>query len=359
MRGSLVFGLSYHRTTNLTSALKFEGFNINNSLIEDLLTTDIPYDLYLADEANNSIFFGNLNQSGSILSSGNIGNWTFSGAVEAARGFFIGANLNIITGSYNSSNDYFEDDTRNIYQGQTEPTDPETVDFQTFNLNRIIDWDLSGWDAKVGFLYQLERFARFGVTVQFPKSFNIKERFDVSGYSQFGTGLQIDLDSDFYSDEVEYDISTPFSFTGAASANLAGLILSAEAALIDYSQIEFSGAGDGLSSSYIDNVNRRIKDELTAVLNYNVGLEYTIPRVGIRLRGGFIYNPSAFKDDPSDYDRKYATAGIGYLAQETIGMDLGYAYGWWNTFGSNYQGSPLTTQEINVNNFVFTLTYRF
>jgi long-subunit fatty acid transport protein len=361
MRGSLVFGLSYHRTTNLTTALSFDAFNTGTtSMIQDLATySDIPFDLYLSDEGNNTIFNGRLNQSGSILSSGNIGNWTFSGAVEAARGFFIGANLNIVTGSYNSTNDYFEEDLNNIYQGITEPTDPETADFRTFNLNRIIDWDLSGWDAKVGFLYQLDRFARFGATIQFPKNFTIKEQFDVSGYSEFGTGLRLTLDSDYYSDEVEYDISTPFSFTGAFSFNIAGLIVSAEGTLIDYSQMEFSGEGKGLSREYISRINRDIKDDLTAVLNYNVGLEYTLPAVGLRLRGGFIYHPSAFKEDPSQYDRKYLTGGIGYLAQETIGIDFGYAYGWWETFGTSYAGASRLNQEINVNNFVFTLTYRF
>jgi long-subunit fatty acid transport protein len=360
MRGSLVFGLSYHRLNNLTSALSFEGFNPNNTMIEDLnIYSDIPYDLFLADTAFNTIFNGNLNQRGSILSSGNVGNWTFSGAIEAARGFFVGANLNIITGSYNFSNEYFEEDSRNFYQGITDPSDPETADFRTFNLNRIINWDISGWDTKVGFLYQLDRTARFGATIQFPKSFTIKEQFDLSGYSEFGTGLRVDLDQAFYSDEVEYKIITPFAFTGAFSVNFSGLIFSAEGTLTDYTEAEFSGEGRGLSREYINRQNREIKDNLRAVLNYNVGLEYTIPAVGVRLRGGFIMQPSAFKNDPSEYDRKYVTGGIGFLAQETIGIDLGYAYGWWETFGTNYAGSPRTNQEINVNNFVFTLTYRF
>jgi len=361
LRGSLVFGLSYHRSSNLTRALKFDAFNPGgNSKIQDLLSTDIPFDLYLADVDNNSIFNGQLNQSGNVLSSGSIGNWTFSGAIEAARNFFIGANLNIITGGYESSSDYFEDDTRGVYQGITEPTDSATRDFQTFYLNNIIDWDLSGWDAKVGFLYQMERFARLGITVQFPKSFNINEKFDVSGYSIFGTGFQPELDPAVYSDEVEYDIITPFMFTAGFSLNYAGLIFSAEGTLINYAETEFSGEGNGLSKSYIDQVNREIRDLLTSAINYNLGLEYTVPRVGLRLRGGFITQPSAFQDDPSEFDRKYLTGGIGYLADETIGIDLAYAYGWWNDFSDNYgQDVSRVMQEITVDNFVFTITYRF
>ena len=64
-QGSLVFGISYHTGKDLTGALKFDGFNNgNNSMIQNLLTTNIPYDLYLTDTLNNTPINGNLNQSG-------------------------------------------------------------------------------------------------------------------------------------------------------------------------------------------------------------------------------------------------------------------------------------------------------
>ncbi|MBL1155983.1 MAG: hypothetical protein D8M51_13785, partial [Ignavibacteriae bacterium] len=64
-RGSLVFGLSYHNSKDLTSVVKFNGFNSGtNSKIQSLLGTDIPFDLYLTDVNNNTIINGNLNQSG-------------------------------------------------------------------------------------------------------------------------------------------------------------------------------------------------------------------------------------------------------------------------------------------------------
>ncbi len=109
------------------------------------------------------------------------------------KNLFIGANLNIISGNFTSNNDYYEDDTKNLYQGRTDPTDSTTLDFMTFHLNRILDWDISGWDAKFGFLYQLENNARFGLTVQFPKTYDIKEKFTVNGSSEFGSGFTYDL----------------------------------------------------------------------------------------------------------------------------------------------------------------------
>ena len=220
-------------------------------------------------------------------------------------------------------------------------------------------WDLGGWDAKLGFLYQLEDVARFGATVQFPKTFTVDEEFIVSGSSEFGTGQVYNLSTQDYSDKVSYDIITPFELTGAVAVNLKGLIVSAEATFMDYSQLEFSNP-EGLGSSYIADVNKEIKSLLTTAFNYNLGLEYTVPTIGLRIRGGFINQSSAFKDDPSDFDHKYITGGLGYLANGVIGIDVAYAYGWWKDIGDNYGSNVSRTfQDVKYHTVMLTTTYRF
>ncbi len=365
-QGSLVFGVSYYTTSDLTGALKFSGLNTaNNSMIQNLLSSNspydynIPYDLFLTDTAYMTPINGGLNQSGSILSSGSVNNWAFTGAIEVYKNLFVGLDLNIINGTYTSNNDYYEDDTQNLYQGETNPGDPTTMDFQTFYLNRILDWNIKGWDAKVGVLYQFNDNARFGVTVQFPKFHTIKEQFTVNGSSEFGSGSSYSLDPSYYSSNVKYDIVTPFELAGGFSVNLRGLVLSGEATLIDYSQTEFRNP-DGLSAQYIASINKNIKDLLRAVVNFNAGLEYTIPEVGLRLRGGFIYQPSPYQGDPTEYDRKYFTAGIGFLADQTVGIDIGYAHGWWKNFGDNYgYNVSRTLQDISTDRIMIDMTYRF
>src|SRR5690606_20889727 len=200
--------------------------------------------------------------------------------------------------------------------------------------------------------------ARFGITVQFPKSFSIKEKFEVDGSSTFADRV-VYLDRDQYADKVQYDIISPFELGAGFSVNLMGLIVSAEGTLIDYTQIEFDDP-EGLSEQYIAGINKNIKDNLTTVLNYNLGVEYTIPNIGLRLRGGFFVQPSAYKDDPADFDKKYLTAGIGFLTEGTIGIDLGFAHGWWKDIGDNY-GSNIsrTFQDIRFNKVILTTTYRF
>ncbi len=361
-RGSLVFGLAYHTTKDFTGAVKFNGFNSGNtSLIQSLLAgpypSDIPYQLYLADSSNQTSVNGKLNQSGTILNSGAVKNWTFSGAIEAYKNLFVGLNLNIITGSYTSNNNYYEDDTRGFY-GRIDPTDTYHSDFQTFNLNRVLNWDLSGWDAKLGVLYQMRDVARFGFTVQFPKSYDIKEKFTVNGYSDF-SNERVSLNSSDYSDEVEYNITTPFELGAGLSFNLKGLIVSLQGTLLDYSQMKFEDVA-GLGTTLVEQLNQDIKDQLTAVLNYNLGLEYTFPVIGLRLRAGYMAQPSPYRGDPSSYDHQYVTGGIGFLADETVGLDLGVAHGWWKNYGDNYDTNVSTTyQDVSVNKVILTATYRF
>ncbi len=361
-RGSLVFGVSYHTTKDFTGAVKFNGFNSGHtSLVQSLLAgpypSDIPYQLFLADSSNQTLLNGKLNQSGTILNSGAIKNWTFSGAIEAYKNLFVGLNLNIITGSYTSNNDYYEDDTRGSY-GRVDPTDPYHNDFKTFNLNRVLNWDLSGWDAKLGVLYQMRDIARFGFTVQFPKSYDIKEKFTVNGYSDFANE-RVTLPSSDYSDQVEYNITTPFELGAGLSFNLKGLIVSLQGTLLDYSQMKFEDV-NGLGTTLVEQLNQDIKDQLTAVLNYNFGLEYTFPVIGLRLRAGYMAQPSPYRGDPTEYDHQYVTGGIGFLADETIGLDLGVAHGWWKDFGDNYDTNVSRTyQDISDNTVILTATYRF
>lgn len=360
LRGSLVFGLSYHTVKDLTGAIKFDAFNSgNNSLIQDLLDTDIPFDLYLTDVNNNTPISGNLNQSGSILNSGRINNWTFSGAIEVYKNLYLGANLNVISGTFKSVNDYYEDDSQNIYQNVIATDEPQSEDFRTFYLNKILDWDISGWDAKFGFLYQFENYARFGLTVQFPKTFDINEKFLVDGWTEFGTGFSPTLDRDYYSDKVEYRIITPIELGAGFSYNFKGLIFSAQGTIIDYSQIEFKDQ-NGLSEQYVESINKDIKNELRSTINYNFGIEYSIPYTGLRLRGGYLVQPSPYQDDASEFDRKYATAGLGFLTDGTVGIDIAYAHGWWKDFGDNYGSNVSRTfQDVTNNQFIITGTYRF
>ncbi len=361
MRGSLVFALGYNQTHNFTSALKFDGYNSGNtSMIQTLLNTDIPYYLYLTDSLGATIINGKLNQSGKILQSGSLDNWSFAGAVEVYKNLFVGGTLNLTSGEYDYSRDYYEDDTKGIYDNvELSPGDPFTKDLRTFYLNSILKWEVSGWDFKLGMLYQLDKTARFGASIQFPKSFTVKEKFAVDAMSEFGDGTKKYIEPEDFEDKVEYDIVSPFELSAGGSVSLYGLILSAEATMIDYTQTEFENPV-GLTEQFISGLNSDIKDNLRSITNYNLGAEYTFPNIGLRLRGGYFVQPSPYQNDPKDYDKKYLTGGIGFLIDKTISIDLAYTKGYWNEIGDNY-GSNVsrTAQDISANKMQISFSYRF
>lgn len=359
-RGSLVFSFGYNKLKLFNKAVKFDAFNSTNTSMIQFLTSmndDIAYNLgvsYETDAGDQTVIDGELNQSGTILQDGSINEWSLGGAIEVAKNTFFGASLNIFSGSFTNDREYLEEDTRNLYQGLADPNDIDTEDFLSFYLNDIIDQDLAGWNAKIGFLY-LNEFARFGFAIKFPTRYTITENYFVDGEGEFQYStffLDPPIDSD-----IEYDVQTPYEFSGGVAFDVGELTASADLTLIDYTQMEFT---NGLETSTRSQENKLIKDIFTTVLNYNLGLEYDVPQSGIVLRGGFIYRPSAFKDDPSEYDKKYLTAGIGFQANKLFRFDVGYAYGWWEDFGDNY-GTDVsrTFQENTVNNLLFSVVYNF
>ena len=258
--------------------------------------------------------------------------------------------FDLINGSYKRDRDYFEDDTRNIYGTNLElvPGDNTTRDFQTFYLNDIIEWDLGGWDFKLGFLYNLDDKLKFAGDVKFPGYYNVKESYYILTSSEFGTNNIYDLDPP-YVDEVEYEIRTPYEFSAGASLNLHILTVSGSAKIIDYRQMKFT---EGLGAEYRIERNKEIDDLFRTAVTYNIGAEIKVPLLPIWGRIGAMYIQSPYAEDPSEFDKKYVTAGAGYMFGNMFKIDFAYAYGWWDDFSDNY-GSNVSRvhKEVTVHNY--------
>ncbi len=374
-RGSLVFAIGYNQTKDFNRVMDFYGFNSGNtSMIQNItgvynseepLTNKLglAYEIRTPPPANSYIkdttrVNGMLNQSGTIDHDGGIGKWSFASSFEAAKGFFIGGTFNILTGSYQSNSDYYEDDTRNIYgiNFPLDPTDASTRDFQSFYLNDIIDWNLSGWEAQLGILYNyLDKF-RFGASIKFPSYYNIKENFLVNAESYFGTGTSYSLYPAIDS-PVEYEIRTPYEYSFGASASVAMITLAADMKIMDYTQMEFT---DGFSYDYIVQLQNQINDLMTTAIDYHIGTEIQIPNLPVFGRAGFMYFQSPFVGDPSEFNKKYVTAGAGAVVDNQFVIDFAYTYGWWQDYGDNYGSNVSRTyQDIHVDNMILTLAVIF
>jgi hypothetical protein len=354
--------------------MEFDGFNPGNNSMIQTLTGDyndeipITNDLGLAYEVTDPItndyirdetlINGFLNQSGTIKKQGSIDKWSFASSLEVAKGFYIGGTFNILSGRYKSDSDYWEDDTRNVYGSTLElvPGDVTTRDFQSFNRNDIIDWDLSGWDAQVGILYNWFDKFRFGASLKFPSYYTIKEDYLVNADSYFGTSYGYSLNPAI-NDPIKYKIKTPFEYSFGASGTISNITVTGDIKIMDYTQMEFT---DGFDYAYRAERQAEIDDLFSTAIDYHLGAEVKIPNLPVFGRAGFMYLQSPYADDPSEFDKKYFTVGGGVLVDNMFGIDLAYAYGWWKDFGDNYDVNVSRTyQDINVNNLILNLSARF
>ena len=360
-QGALVFGFGFQRHSNFTTGLAFEGFNPLSSIIQAYAPDNAPYPadvtvaeylkLAYADTVTGrfvSPITDSVTQSGQVLEGGGINYWSLGGAMDVAKDVSVGITLTYASGSYDYNRSYAEADSRNVYQ-----TFP--FDFDRLTIDEYVESDLSGFAAKLGLMFRQSDHLRFGIAVTPPTRYNVEENFGTTAQSSFDNGDIYPVDGPYQTNgSGAYDVITPWVFSAGASFVVHDLLLSADIEYTDWTQLEFADAASSLMA-----MNTTFKTLFRPTANLRGGLEYNLTMIGLRLRGGFIYNPSAFEGDPSSYDRKYATGGLGFLLGESTMLDLGYAHGWWRTYRTNYDGPSRVDEDVKTNSFIATFSYRF
>ncbi len=360
-RGALVFGFGYQRGGNFTTGLSFNGFNPRSSIIQSYAPNDglypadmtLPEYLKLAYADTNtgrydSPIADSVTQSGQVLEGGGINQWSFGGAMDVAKNVSVGVTLTYATGTYKYDRSYRETDSRNVYTRFP-------FDFDQLTLDEFVESDLSGFGAKFGLMYRVPEKFRFGIAVKTPVSYQVSESFGTRASSYFDNGDVYPTNGPYQSDgSNEYDVVTPWVFSAGASVVLEDLLISGDVEYTDWTQLEFADAPASLIA-----LNKTIKKIFRPTAMLRGGLEYNVAAIGLRLRGGFIYSPSPFDGDPSSFDQKSVTGGLGLLLSESTMLDLGYAHGWWRSYRTNYAGPSLVDESVKTNTVVATFSYRF
>lgn len=365
-RGSLVFAFGYNRQSNFTTGVSFEAFNPTSSILQTYNRDGSPvngdpsgvaWELYLADTVRNaqrqriyySPIINRVTQLGKVLEGGGLNNWSVGGAMDIAKNVAVGASVNYSSGTYKYDRTYKEQDNRNIYSSTVAGS---PLQFDQFTQDDMVESDLSGFNAKLGLLYRVPDRFRLGINVKSPSVLQVKETFGSTYKAYFDNGDVVAPDA--ITENGSYDVLTPWVISAGASVILSNLVLAGDVEYTDWSQLEFRNANADVLA-----LNKDMKDLFRGTVNYRAGAEYDITQAGVRIRGGFIYNPSAFKGDPTDFDQKYYTAGLGFLLSESTMIDVAFAHGWWKTYRYNYAGSPRLDESVSTNNFGLTFSYRF
>lgn len=362
-RGSMVLAFGYDRQNSFTGGMSFTGFNPGSSIIQSYarngsyypsdISGNIAYQLYLADIDTVTGRFvspitGKVTQIAKVVESGGLNNWSIAAGVDIAKDLSLGVTATFLSGTYRYDRNYVEED-----RGQNWNTYP--YDFKGLTVDEFIEGDITGGNAKFGLLYRIPDRFRLGIAIKTPTSFTVKETFGTTARSTFDNGDSYPKDRPFETTgSGQYDVLTPWEFSAGASVMLRDLLLSADVDFSDWTQLKFENANADVLAQ-----NKEMKTLFRAVVNYRAGIEYDFVRQGIRLRGGFMLFGSPYANDPSSFDQKYLTGGLGFLLGPSTMLDVSYARGWWETFRTNYDSSSRTDEKITTNTVMATLSYRF
>ncbi|MGH2567843.1 MAG: OmpP1/FadL family transporter [Bacteroidota bacterium] len=377
VRGSLTFALGFGRVADYTTTASYDGFNPSSSIIEALtpfvnvrslssserqrlLDENIPFQIFLADTANGVLFpvvYDSVQQRGTVEEGGGLNNWSLGGAIDIARNLSVGLSLNILSGSYRYEREYRELDLRNVYTYQN-----RYDAFHRFSYVSTVNSDISGFNALFGIMFRKPGLFKIGATVRTPTVYEITENFSDEGESEFDptSGGQVDIFNKTIAGSTRYEVKTPPILSVGGSLQISDwLVLAGDAEYTDWTQMEFTTNNADLQAE-----NRLIKRIFEPTTNLRGGAEVTLWNFGVILRGGVVWNPSPYKDDPPEYDQLHYTGGVGLRLDEHVSLNTAFAYGTWTTIRDNYyvQGllNPSRTQEaVTSSNVNVTLSYRF
>ncbi len=328
LRGSLVFAFGFQRVKSYDSNFDFRSFNSS------------PDD--------------GVAQSWREIADGSLDVWTLSGGVDVSPNVSLGLGINFWDGGSDFGSTFLEEDLDDIYT------------FDEFRVVGNINSNISGFNVKLGSLFRVNPLFRVGATISTPVKLKVKEDFSTDVELIEDGGL-LNTDESFIDEGfTEYKIQSPWTFSGGASLHLLNFVLSGDLEYNDWSQIKYNTdppftdeAGNPLTQG---EANETIREQYRATTRIRLGAELNLPRTGLSLRAGYFRDPSIFENVDSDEDKQFISAGLGFLMDKQVRVDVAYVRGFWKTVNS---GLPQTddigsfAEDIEVDKLFVSFAFRF
>jgi long-subunit fatty acid transport protein len=357
-RGSLVFAGGYQRLANFNNAMTVNTFNPFSSIQRSLYDTEAAWDLawQLGLEDTSAITYQrdqgkgwmgipvskNVQQVVEATETGGLNQWSFGGSIEVAPKLLVGVAANILSGSYTYERTFTETDVTNAYSGSIYGVENRTyTDFQSATISDLLEQDLSGWNLKLGLLYNVKDKVRIGVSIQTPSLMTVEE-----SYRRKGVAVYANVTEKWSLDALKssYDINTPWVFSlGISGKPVPFVTLSADADFVDYTQLEFGVSWD----SPLNDLNDNIRHNLRTTNNFRFGAEVNIPETDLFLRGGFGMAATPYKafESNSDYNTTTFSGGLGYVIDEVFTINAAFVYSKYSTSRVLYSDPDLSVPE--------------
>jgi len=322
-QGSLVLAASYNRAKDFTGRFKAEGYS--------------------------DILRGNF--SGESIEEGGLGVFSFAGAVDISPNVSVGASLDFWSGNYRRDNRQLLNDPSESYS--------------QLDMNGVDD-DITAVSFKPAFLFFKDN-VRAGGYVRLPMTFHISERNYDEGYvredgAYFRLYELIDPSSAFndvnFADRMKYRVKAPMQLgLGIALGGPGKTMLAFDVNYENWKQAKIEYPSD-----YTQEPNYFL-DKYRPALAWKIGVEQPLPFINSAVRAGYMRHPLTFKG-PRGYEdgappvvvtneRDFLTLGLGTRFDQSFGLDIGYARGFWSS-----DEEPRTDKE-NRNSVFLAVTYRF
>lgn len=353
-RGSLVFAIGYQRVKDFDKTLQFTGFN--------QISNGIYFPFWVGEDSVDFYFDKNVQQEELVNYSGNLNNWSFSGAIDISPNVSAGAAMNFWTGEATYLFDFLQKDTQGKYPDATDPL--RDMDYDSYSVSQKIISEYSAFQLKLATLIRVNEKLRLGANISLPTTFNVIERFNDRDELRFDTGNQVEEYIYAYGEpsEFEYDVSTPFQFNLGISYRLGGLLLAGSMDYVDISQVEFDLPDDvDLDSDYsaLLDENKIIQQKYEEQMKLKAGAEYFWKSQNLKFRLGYMLDPSPLKDAPEEFDRQFITGGLGFVVDKQFSIDFAYMYGFWDNTSSDAYTPGTVTEQITYQKVFLTTSFRF
>ena len=259
----------------------------------------------------------------SVLETGGINMWSFGGALDLSPNVSIGGVVNYWQGDDDFLQEYYLPLINKL-------------GYEVREKNRYLD-SYSGWNGKLGFSAQPNKYLSLGAVVDFPTKFSIEQDYSFSYDS-----LKVAPDSEWVSEyEVfgHYDLTHPYSLGAGAALSFKYFTLAGDIYYTDWSQMEGKGVD-----------NKLIKENYQEVVRWHIGAEVVMPEFSTKFRVGYYVDPIPFKTVYLNNDRKYFTLGAGFLIDQVMTLDIAWNHGFYEFRDNRVQfiKEAYTTDKIFV-----------
>ncbi|HDQ44756.1 MAG TPA: hypothetical protein ENN17_04540 [bacterium] len=319
MRGSLVFGLSYHRVRQFDQAM----------LVSEFVSPNADYQATWQQSRNEEGAFSNT---------------SLGGAIEMAPGLFLGGAVNFWGGDNDYTWQFAELDP--VYGGLPIADSTATDHVLT---------EFGGVNFTLSTLVRVNDHLRIGVSLQTPVTLKCSETWDYSEVFTWDDGYS----ETAYSEDgrFEYRVKFPWLIRGGVSYSRGPVLLSADLALNNYSQIRYKS--DPPVGGTMGQTNLDIRRKFRNVRDYGVGALVRLPGMPVSILGGYSSVNAPYTQKSSQEDRTVFSGGADIQVNPKASLRISYARTSWETTIYDPATDLYIGQKLQMGRVLFSLLYLF